>query len=170
VYSLNVPLPEAVRERTATLRPALTDFEAVRESRTQTLVLKRLPAEDRREYLTAERRARAALACAPAVEAEVTGIDAFWDPPNGTGPVVFLAVTSPGLLDLHRRLVAEFGAIDELEGDSYVPHITLARGGERRAVSRLQQRSFEPIRFRIVTLEFYDGTDGERIDTLSLPA
>lgn len=170
VYSLNVPLPESVRNRTADLRPALSAFDRVRESRTQTLVLKRLPARDRREYVAVERRAREALRGAPAVEARVSGLDVFWDPPNGPGPVVYQTVESPGLHDLHGRLVDEFGAVDGLEGHEYSPHVTLARGGDREAVEALLQRSFEPIRFVVGELEFYDGTYGERIATLSLPA
>lgn len=170
MYSVNVPLPEAVRELTASLRPSLSSFDRVRESRSQTLVLKRLPAEDRREYLAVERRARDALRGAPAVEVEITGIDAFRDPPNGPGPVVYLAVESPGLHLLHERLVDTFGAIDPLEGDDYTPHVTLARGDAEAALQSLLDRSIDPIRFTVDTLEFYDGTHGERIDTVSLPA
>lgn len=170
MYSLNVPLPEAVHDRTAALRPSLAGFDRVRESRTQTLVLKRLPAEDRREYLDVERRAKAALQSAPAVEARLSGIDVFYDPPNGPGPVVYQAVESPGLSDLHARLVDAFGAIEGLEGSGYVPHVTLARGGDRTAVETLLDREYEPVPFVIDELEFYDGRHGERIDTISLPA
>lgn len=170
MYSLNVPLPESVRTRTAHLRPALTDFDRVRESRTQTLVLKRLPAADRREYLEVEQRARNALRGAPAVEARVSGLGVFRDPPNGPGPVVYQAVESPGLYDLHERLVEELGAVEGLEGTGYTPHVTLARGGNREAVDALLDRRFEPIRFTIEELEFYEGTYRERIDAVSLPA
>lgn len=167
---MNVPLPEAVRRLTEELRPALVGFDRVRESRTQTLVLKRLQAADRREYLDVERRARQALEGAPAVEAAVTGIDVFRDPPNGPGPVLYLAVESPGLHQLHDRLVEALGAVDVLEGAAYTPHITLARGGERERIQELLGREIDPIRFTVTALEFYDGTHGERIDTVSLPA
>lgn len=170
VYSLNVPLPTPVRELTADLRPALAGLDRVRESRTQTLVLKRLPAQNRRDYLKVERRARAALQGAPAAEAEITGIDVFREPPNGPGPVCYLAVESPGLLDLHERLVEEFGAIEPLEGGEYAPHVTLGRGGSESTIRQLLERDIDPIRFTVTTLEFYDGTHGERIDTVSLPA
>lgn len=167
---MNVPLPPAVREVTARLRPALTGFDRVRESRSQSLVLKRLPAEDRREYVAAERRAREALRGAPAVEAAIDGIDVFYDPPNGPGPVVYLAVESPGLHQLHDRLVAEFGAIEVLEGEDYTPHVTLARGGDAASIRALTERDIDPVRWTVTELEFYDGTYGERIDTVSLPA
>ena len=170
MYSLNVPLPASVWDLTAKLRPALSGFDRIRESRTQTLVLKRLPAADRREYVDVERRAREALRGAPAVEARIAGLDVFWDPPNGPGPVVYLAVESPGLFQLHQQLVEEFDAIDELEGEAYVPHVTLARGGNDAAVESVLDREFTPLTFTVDTLEFYDGRHRERIDTISLPA
>lgn len=170
MYSLNVPLPPAVREVTDRLRPALTGFDRIRESRSQSLVLKRLPAEDRREYVDAERRAREALRGAPAVEAAIDGIDVFFDPPNGPGPVVYLAVESPGLHQLHDRLVAEFGAIQGLEGEGYTPHVTLARGGDAETIQALQERAIDPVRWTVTALEFYDKRHGERIDSVSLPA
>jgi len=170
VYSLNVPIPSAVRDLAADLRPALAGFDRVRESRDRTLVLKRLPAEDRREYLRVERQAREALAGAPAVEAAVTGIGVFRDPPNGPGPVIYLTIESPGLQQLHERLVETLGAVAELEGDGYVPHVTLARGDAEQALDRLRARELDETRFVIDTLEFYDGRHGERIDTLSLPS
>ncbi len=170
MYSLNVPIPVAVRDLAASLRPALAGFNRVRESRDRTLVLKRLPAEDRREYIEVERRAREALRGAPALEAAVTGIDVFRDPPNGPGQVVYLAVESPGLYDLHDRLVAEFDPIEPLEGEQYTPHVTLARGDDEASIQDLLAREIDPITFAITALEFYDGTHGERIDTISLPA
>ncbi|MFB6114390.1 MAG: 2'-5' RNA ligase family protein [Halodesulfurarchaeum sp.] len=168
MYSLNVSLPAAVRERAFDLRPALTDFDRVRESRTQTLVLKRLPATDRREFLRTEHRARNALAGAPVVCARISGIGFFSDPPTGTGPVVYLSVDSHGIHDLHQRLVEEFGAVEPLEGDDYVPHVTLARGGNLRDAERITSRSIDPIHFSVEELAFYDVTDREHIGTISL--
>lgn len=170
MYSLNVPVPSVVRDLAEELRPALVGFERVREPRAHTLVLKRLAATDRREYLAVERRARAALSGAPAVEARIAELGAFWNPPNGPGPVLYLAVESPGLLDLHRRLVGELGAVEGMEGEVYTPHVTLARGGDRSTIERLLSRDIDPIRFTVTTLAFYDGRHGERIDTISLPA
>ena len=170
MYSLNAPLPPAVWDLTASLRPSLSGFDRVRETRTQTLVLKRLPATDRREFIDVERRARDALRGAPAVEARISGIEVFRDPPNGPGPVLYLAVESPGLDRLHSMLVEEFGAIETLEGDGYVPHVTLARGGSEAVIESLRDRDIEGLTFTIDALEFYDGRYRERIDTISLPA
>lgn len=169
MYSLNVPVPPAVRDFAEELRPALVGFERIREPRTHTLVLKRLPAADRREYLEDERRARGALTGAPAVEARIAELGVFWEPPNGPGPVLYLAVESPGLIDLHERLVEELDAVAEMEGEAYTPHVTLARGGDRSTIEGLLSRDIDPIRFTVTELAFYDGRHGERIDTISLP-
>jgi len=170
VYSLNAPLPPAIREVTATVRPALVGFDAVRESRSQTLVVKRLGVDDRRAYLGAADRARDALRGAPAVEARIADVGVFEDPPNGRGPVAYLAVESPGLRRLHDRLAEVIDPIPDLEGGDYVPHVTLARGGDGAAVERLGDVAFEPVTWTVDALEFYDARHGERIETLSLPA
>lgn len=170
MYSLNAPVPPAVREAIADLRPALSGFDTIRDGRTRTLVVKRLAAEDRREYLAEERRVREALRGAPAVEARVTGVEVFRDPPHGRGPVAYLAVESPGLRQVHDRVVDALGAIPDLEGEAYVPHVTLARGGDDRAIASLRDRSFDPVTWTVEVLEFYDARHGERIDRVSLPA
>ena len=169
MYSVNVPVPNAVHEVARDLRPALTGFQRIRERHRQTLLLKRLPADDRREYLDAERRAREALSGAPAVEAQITGLGAFHDPPDGSAPVLYLEVESPGLQQLHGMLVDEFGAVGEvLEGDEYEPHVTLARG-DGPDLGPLLDREFDPITWTVEELIFYDATYYERISGLSLP-
>lgn len=169
MYSVNVPVPNAVHEVARDLRPALTGFQRIRERHRQTLLLKRLPADDRREYLDAERRAREALVGAPAVEARITGLGAFREPPTGSAPVLYLEVESPGLQQLHGMLVDEFGAVGEvLEGDEYEPHVTLARG-DGPDLGPLLSREIEPITWTVEELEFYDATYYERISGLSLP-
>ncbi|APE96555.1 2'-5' RNA ligase family protein [Halodesulfurarchaeum formicicum] len=171
MYSVNVPVPPAVRDLARELRPALTSFERIRPARSRTLVLKRLPAANRREYLQDARRARAALDGAPAFEAEITGLDVFREPPTGTAPVAYLAVESPGLSQLHQRLVDEFGAIEGLEGQgTYTPHVTLARDGPATAADSLLEREIEPVRFTVDTLELYDSDHSERVESISLPA
>ncbi|MFC7167224.1 2'-5' RNA ligase family protein [Halospeciosus flavus] len=174
MYSVNVPVPQAVRSLAADLRPALSDFERIRQR--PTLLCKRLPAENRREYLDAERRARRALDGLPPFAVRIDGIDVFEDPPSGTAPVVYLSVTSPGLDEAHRRLVDEFGAIDGLEGEDFVPHVTLARqydGGpvyREDPTDRLRRKEIDPIEWDATELQFYDASYGERIDSVSLPA
>lgn len=170
MYSVNVPVPPAVRDLASELRPALSGFSRIRPPRSRTLVLKRLPAEDRREYLAAEGRVRQALDGAPVVEARVDGIGVFSEPPIGTGPVAYLSIESPGLAQLHDRLIEEFGPVEGLEGPAYVPHVTLARGGPRSAVEALRDRAVEPVSFTVDTLELYDSRHGERIEAIALPA
>lgn len=173
MYSVNVPVPQAVRSLAADLRPALSDFERIRQR--PTLLCKRLPAENRREYVDVERRARRALDGLPPFGVRVDGIGVFEDPPSGTAPVVYLSVTSPGLDEAHRHLVEEFGAIDALEGEDFVPHVTLARqydgaGFGPDPVERLRERDVDPIEWDVTELQFYDATYGERIDDVPLPA
>lgn len=170
MYSLNVPVPGVVHDLARSLRPALVGFEWVRPARTRTLVVKRLPADDRREYLTAERRVRRALAGAPTVEARIDGVGVFPDPPNGSGPVAYLAVESPGLERIHRRVTEDLEPVPEMEGDAYTPHVTLARDGDRRAVERLREATVESVTWTIDALEFYDAEHGERIERVPLPA
>ncbi|UWG49110.1 2'-5' RNA ligase family protein [Halanaeroarchaeum sp. HSR-CO] len=170
MYSLNVPLPSAVHEAVDALRPALVGFDRIRDGRTRTLVVKRLDADDRREYLGAERRARAALSGAPAFEARIGSVGVFEDPPHGRGPVAYLGVESPGLRSLHERLADALGALPDLEGDEYTPHVTLARGGDDRAFERLRNAPLETVSWTVDELEFYDARHGERIESVSLPA
>nr|WP_245188670.1 2'-5' RNA ligase family protein [Halarchaeum rubridurum] len=151
-------------------RPLLTGFERVRESRDATLVAKRLDAADRREYLRAAREAKAALRGAPAFEARVADVGVFERPARGPGPLVYLAVESPGLERVHRRLVADLGGVDGIEGDDYVPHVTLARDGDTAAVERVRDHDFDPVTWTVSELEFYDARHGERIEAVSLPA
>ena len=117
MYSVGVPLPPAVRDLVRDFRPLLTGFERVRETRDTTLVAKRLDAADRREYLRAAREAKAALRGAPAFEARIADIGVFETPARGPGPLVYLAVESPGLERVHRQLAADLGAVEGIEGD-----------------------------------------------------
>jgi len=169
VYSVGVPLPPAVRDLVRDFRPLLTGFERVRETRDTTLVAKRLDAADRREYLRAAREAKAALRGAPAFEARIADIGVFETPARGPGPLVYLAVESPGLERVHRQLAADLGAVEGIEGDDYVPHVTLARDGDARALERVRGHDFEPVTWTVEELEFYDARHGERIDAVSLP-
>ncbi|MFW5903321.1 MAG: 2'-5' RNA ligase family protein [Halolamina sp.] len=170
MYSLNVPLPPAVHDLAASIRPALVGFESVREGRTRTLVVKRLDADDRREYLGAERRARDALRGAPTFEARIADVGVFENPPRGPSPVAYLAVESTGLRAVHEQVTDSLGAIPGLEGEGYTPHVTLARGGDAPPLDRLRDATLEPVTWTVDELEFYDARHAERIDTVSLPA
>jgi hypothetical protein len=179
VFSLNVPLPPGVDRLAADLHPKLSGFDRVRERRT--LVCKRFGVADvrdgerdedegggregsrepppREEALDRLReRLRRPLAGVGPFEVAVTGIDVFDAPRSGSRPVVYLTVEGDGLDRLHRRLCAAFGAVAGIEGDDYVPHVTLARGGnpEPGVVADLVDAAFDPVRWRVHALDVWD--------------
>lgn len=161
MYSLNVPLPDEVVRLAAGLGAGCHTAE-VRERRT--LVVKRL-GEGR--YRSVADRAREALTGTAPFAARVTGIDAFENPPGGPAPVVYLAVESPGLLALHRGLCGTFSPADGLEGEAYVPHVTVARGGDAR---RLLQEEMDPVRWTVDRLVLWYAPDHEPVESVALPA
>lgn len=155
MYSVNVPVPGRVRTLANELYPDLVGFEHVRED--HSCLLKRLGEADHVAQL--QHRAHRALEGTPAVEAQITGIECFSDPPLGSAPVVYFAVESPGLESIHADLTETFDPVDDLEGDDYVPHVTLARGGDIETAKRLAEREIEPVRWTVSELEFWDGTE-----------
>ncbi|MBZ6494666.1 2'-5' RNA ligase family protein [Natrinema longum] len=166
MYSVNVPVPGRVRQLANRLHPDLIGFETVRED--HSCLLKRLGDVDHVSQL--QHRTHRALEGVSAVDAEITGIDYFDDPPLGSTPVVYLAVESPGLEAIHADLTESFETVAGLEGDDYVPHVTLARGGDFEAATRLAEREIEPIRWTVSELEFWDGTDKLPVSRVSLSA
>jgi hypothetical protein len=176
VFSLNVPLPPAVGRLAETLRAERSAFDRVRDR--HTLVCKRFGADDVANAPTPPSRPdafsrlredlRPLLADMPPFEAAITGIDAFERPASGTGPVVYLAVESDALVRLHRRLCAAFDPVPAIEGDAYVPHVTLARGGSPDAAKRAVGGLDEPIRWRAHALDLYDPEFREVAATIAL--
>ncbi|MFA9428135.1 2'-5' RNA ligase family protein [Natronorubrum sp. A-ect3] len=166
MYSVNVPVPGRVRTLANELYPDLVGFEHVREE--HSCLLKRLGEADHVAQL--QHRAHRALEGAPAVEAQITEINYFEDPPLGSAPVVYLAVESPGLESIHNDLTEAFEVVEGLEGDDYVPHVTLARGGDLETAKRLADREIEPIKWTVNGLEFWDGTYKLPVSRVSLPA
>lgn len=166
--SLNVVVPGRLKRLAADLEPDLYGFDRVRER--HTLIVKRFGEHTPAEYASLEERVRRTLSGAPAFEARATGIDAFKHPVWGPGPVVYLAIESPGLIALHRRLCGEFSAVEDIEGENYTPHVTLARGGSPERVRRLRERDIDPVTWTVSELALWDGTHGEVISRVSLPA
>jgi 2'-5' RNA ligase len=164
VYSLNVPVPGEVERLAADLHPRLLSFETLRDR--HTLVVKRLGDES---LSRVRERLRAPLTGAPAFEARITGVDYFADPPRGSGPVVYLAVESPGIERLHRRLTDEFDPIEGLEGDDYVPHVTLARGGSVEDAEALADLDVDPVTWTVSRLVLWDATYRETAASFGLP-
>jgi len=177
VFSLNVPVPGAVKRLASDLQPRLLDFEQVRDD--HTLVVKRFPEGElanghpEHQLATLQERLRPVISGLPAVEAKVTGVDAFEQPPRGDGPVVYFAVESPGLHRIHRTLTDAFGVVDGLEGDDYTPHVTLARGGSTAAAAaaeQLREQEIEPVTWTVSELVIWDARHRKPAARFGLPA
>ncbi|WP_424001684.1 2'-5' RNA ligase family protein [Haloarcula salina] len=169
MYSLNVPLPSAVTSLAADLATELPLARA-RSRGEHTLVAKRLGGGDHAAYARLEGQARDSLRGQPTFEAAVTGVGQFEAAATGPSPVVYLAVESPGLVALHERLCERFDPVEGLEGEDYVPHVTIARGGDAAAARRLVERDVEPVRWSVDALAFFDADRGQEVSRVSLPA
>lgn len=165
MFSLNVPVPGDIARLAEELRPSLYGFDKVRDRRT--LVVKRFGNDE--SYDRLEMRVRTVLVGTPAFEAKVSDIDYFETPTRGAGPVVYLGVESPGLQRLHDELTEEFGTIEGLEGEDYVPHVTLARGGDVETARQLAQRDIDSISWSVTELHLWDAKYEETAARLSLP-
>ncbi len=160
MYSLNVPVPPAVSKLARGLA-AETFGSSVRDR--HTLVVKRL-GEKSPERLAPE--VRDVVAGTAPFQLRIDGIGSFAEPTTGRSPVVYLRVDSPALEALHRRLCDRFGAIDGLEGDEYVPHVTIARGGN---ADRLIGRDVTT-EWTVDWLVLWTGRYDEPVERISLPA
>ena len=168
MYSLNVPLPSAVARRAGEIARDLPGATP-RERGEHTLLAKRLGRGDRAAYNRYEAAAREVLAGTAPFAVRVDRVDVFEAAVTGTSPVVYLAVESPGLIDVHQRLCERFEPLEDLGGEDYVPHVTVARGGSVEAATAACG-PIEPIEWTAETLEFYDAERGVPVSRLSLPA
>ncbi|WP_336342644.1 2'-5' RNA ligase family protein [Halalkalicoccus ordinarius] len=166
--SLNVPVPGRVKRLASELEPDLYGFDRVR--RRHTLVVKRLGERTPTEYARLVPEVRRAIEGTAPFEVRVTGIETFERPAHGTEPVVYLAVEGSGLETLHDRLCETFEPVEGLEGESYVPHVTLARGGSAAARERLCEREVEPVVWAVNGLVLWDATHEESAARFPLPA
>jgi len=169
VYSLNVPVPSSVAALASDLAGSLPAARA-RTRGSHTLGVKRLDHGSQAEYARLEARARDTLSGTAPFAVRVDGVGVFADPPIGTGPVVYLAVESPGLRALHERLCAAFDPVDGIEGDDYTPHVTVARGGDPEAARDVAARGIDPIEWTVEELHFWDAEREQPVSTVSLPA
>lgn len=169
MYSLNVPVPGQVTRLSMELRSALAELDQHRDD--LTLVVKRLPIEDSSAFPAVHQRTLEALAGVKPFEVRVTGIETFLDPVTGPAPVVYLAVQSPGVQALHQRLIEEFEALPDFEGEAYVPHITLGRGGNvsRDRLAALESREIESVSWSVDRLVFWDPRRGVPAGEVRLP-
>ncbi|WP_123535788.1 2'-5' RNA ligase family protein [Halosimplex salinum] len=168
MYSLNVPVPGTVAALARDLGTRL-GTASVRRRGEHTLVCKRLDTDDAATYHELEARAREVLAGEPPFAVRVTGVDVFTDVPRGESPVVYLAVESPGLVALHERLCEVFRPVDEIEGEGYVPHVTVARGGSIERAAGLRDTPFDPVEWSVERLEFWDAEHDQSVSSVSLP-
>ncbi|PSQ10422.1 phosphoesterase [Halobacteriales archaeon QS_5_70_15] len=167
-YSLNAPVPARVARLAAGLAGELRTADV----RTKhSMVVKRLPADAGRagggpNVRAFAARAREVLDGFGPFAARVTGVESFDRPTSGTGPVVYLAVESPGLREAHRRLCGAFEPLPGLEGGDYVPHVTVARRGDAR---RLVGREGDPVEWTVERLVVWDAHRRLEVETVSLP-
>ena len=170
MFSLNVPLAPAVERAASDLHSKCSGFDRVRDR--HTLVCKRFGVDDVPDRVSGGEPNRSKpdalaalhddlrplLAGTDPFSVAVTGVDVFDAPASGSGPVLYLVVESDALVRLHRRLCAAYGVVEGIEGDTYTPHVTVARGGdpEPGVVADLVAADFEPIRWRVHALDLYD--------------
>jgi 2'-5' RNA ligase len=169
VYSLNVPVPGEVGRLAGEVARDLPTARA-RPRGEHTLVAKRLGTGDRGEFQRVATRVREALAGTPAFEARVAAVDYFETAADGASPVVYLAVESPELQRLHERLCSVVDPVDGIEGEAYVPHVTVARGGRVDAAERLTGRDIDPVTWTVTELQFWDAERSLSAGSVSLPA
>jgi len=161
-YSLNAPLPPAVRRQAGELR---ADLPAdVRPRERPTLVVKRVGEGDR-DHRELAARARDVLDGVAPCAARTAGLDAF---ESSTGPVVHVTVESPGLRRLHERLCRAFDPVEGIEGDDYASHVTLGRGGDPAAVAAFCERSIDPVGWTVDALSLWSERYREPVAHLPL--
>ncbi|KPN29777.1 2'-5' RNA ligase [Halolamina pelagica] len=164
---MNLRVPPAVERLADRLHPKLTPFEQVRGR--HTLVVKRIEADTwQRGGGGVRERLRRILDGTKPFPVRIDGVDYFADPPDGRGPVVYLSVESEGIRQLHRRLCREFPVVDDLEGENYVPHVTLARGGSVADAERVAETAIDPVEWTAERALTWDREHREAVDRFRL--
>ncbi|MES3516581.1 MAG: 2'-5' RNA ligase family protein [Natronomonas sp.] len=159
MYSLNVPVPSDVSRLARGI--ASETITATPRDR-HTLVVKRLGDGEPRSLAATLRRRLAGTAPFPV---RITGVELFRQPETPPAPVAYLAIDSPPLERLHDRLCASFEPIPGIEGDAYVPHVTVARGGD---ADRLGGRSVD-VEWTVDSLFVWSGRYEESVERIALP-
>lgn len=168
MYSLNVPVPSRVA---ALAGEVARDLPAARARcrGEHTLCAKRLDGNGTSPtYNRLDTRTREALADQPPFEVSITGISYFPETVKGSAPVVYLAVESPGLRRLHERLSDVFPPVEGIEGNSYTPHVTVARGGSMAAAERVADRRLDPVSWTVSELSLWDAARRRSMSTVAL--
>jgi len=177
MFSLNVPVPRDVDRFADRIHPRLAAFDRVRDRRS--LCVKRFGPDDvsgrggptpekNRAVAELRERLRPVLSAVGPFDVRLPALNYFERPARGPGPVVYLAVESDVLTRLHRRLCGAFDPVEGLEGDDYVPHVTLARGGDVADATDLAATDVEPVEWRVHALELYDPEFRQPAATIEL--
>lgn len=168
MYSLNAPVPPAIARLAIDLAGAVPGADP-RTRGEHTLLVKRLGTDGEGALNHRIERVREALRGMEPIEIHIAGVDWFPEPETGTGPVVYLAVESPALLEVHRAICEVIEPVPHLEGAEYVPHITIARGGDREAAQRLTEREIDPRAYTVDELVVWDAHRDVATTRFSLP-
>ncbi|QCC50345.1 2'-5' RNA ligase family protein [Halapricum salinum] len=165
MYSLNVPLPSSVTRLASRLARDLPRARA-RPRGEHTLVVKRLGSGDGARLATSVDEHLSDVA---PFELRVREVDSFETAATGGSPVSYLRVESQELRRLHERLCSHFEPVDGIEGNDYVPHVTIARGGDLASVRRLADREIDSIRWTAEELVVWDSERNLDVRQFSLP-
>lgn len=168
MYSLNIRVPGQIAKRASDIARELPEAYA-RPRGQHTLGVKRL-VDDEASYSRLEAKTRELLTGQPAFECRITSLEYFADAPTGSSPVVYFAVESPELVRLHRKLATVFEPLDQIEGEGYSPHVTIARGGSFERAEEVTARDCEPVTWTVDELIFWDSKHGQSVSSVSLPA
>ncbi|WP_299267014.1 2'-5' RNA ligase family protein [Halorientalis sp.] len=169
MYSLNVPVPSSVAALASRLATELPTAR-VRSRGRHTLGVKRLGGDGPSDYPRLEARTREVLAGTAPFDVRITGIEVFERAPVGSSPVIHLAVESAALRELHTGLCEEFEPVDDIEGDGYSPHVTIARGGDLSAAQRMAEREIDTTEWAVDELVFWDSERIKQVSSVALPA
>lgn len=164
MYSLNVPLPTAVTRLASRLARELPRARA-RPRGEHTLVGKRLGSDGARLATAVEE----SLGDVAPFELRIGAVECFETAATGTAPVTYLRVESPALQQLHQTLCERFEPVEGIEGDDYVPHVTIARGGDLAAARRLADREIDPIAWTAEQLVVWDSDRNLSVREFALP-
>lgn len=168
MYSLNAPVPSVVARLAIALAADLPGAEP-RTRGEHTLLVKRLATGPDADLDHRIERVRETVRGVAPFTVRVTGVDWFPDPETGTGPVVYLDVESPALVKLHRALCEVIEPVPHLEGEDYVPHITIARGGDPETARRLTEREVDSRTYTVDELVVWDAHRDIASTRFSLP-
>ena len=130
MWSLNVSMPQNIVRAIREVALGASGWEEICED--PTLVIKRFEKVDVSGHVESE--IKLLLESVEPFDIEIGNLERFDVAERGSSPVLYLEVKSPGMKALHEILVDVFGSVKGVEGENYIPHITIARGGGVRDV------------------------------------